>query len=542
MPHSRETEVLRRVSDGRSALLSTQRATAPQRRLALLAVLVSAALFAALAPFAKLPLPQVPAFLPAYEAALVLNDLLTAALLFGQFAILRWRGLLVLSGAYLLSAAMALAHALSFPGLFTESGLLHAGPQSTAWIYFLWHGAFPLLVIGYAVLERGEHASVRSQPLAAAAYFAGTLGAAFALTLLATAGNDILPVIMSGNRDAAGKFVVATGTWALSLAALWMLWRRKPHSLLDLWLMVVTIAWVFDVALAAVLNAGRFDLGWYAGRAYGLLASTFVLVVLLLENGVLYARLVEAHARERADRRLVEKKTVELMELNKELDAFSYSVSHDLRAPLRAIDGYARILEEDCAEALNAEGRRLLGVVRASAHRMGQLIEDLLVLSRTGRQQPERRPLDMERLAREVARELAAEKDPEPVVEVSALPQAEGDAGLLRQVWTNLIGNGLKYSGKRERPMVKIGGRVEGGESVFWVRDNGVGFDMRYAERLFGAFQRLHRAEDFPGTGVGLAIVQRVIARHGGRVWAEGRPGEGACFYFSLPAGSGEAR
>ena len=173
---------------------------------------------------------------------------------------------------------------------------------------------------------------------------------------------------------------------------------------------------------------------------------------------------------------------------------------------------------------------------------MGQLIEDLLVLSRTGRQQPERRPLDMERLAREVARELAAEKDPEPVVEVSALPQAEGDAGLLRQVWTNLIGNGLKYSGKRERPMVKIGGRVEGGESVFWVRDNGVGFDMRYAERLFVAFQRLHRAYDFLGTGVGLAIVQRVIARHGGRVWAEGRPGEGACFYFSLPGGSGEAR
>jgi light-regulated signal transduction histidine kinase (bacteriophytochrome) len=210
-------------------------------------------------------------------------------------------------------------------------------------------------------------------------------------------------------------------------------------------------------------------------------------------------------------------------------------VSHDLRAPLRAIDGYARMLEEDCADGLNAEGRRLLGVVRTSAHRMGQLIEDLLALSRTGRQQPARLPLDMDRLAREVAAELAAQHQTIAAVEVAALPPAQGDPGLLRQVWTNLIGNGMKYSGKSERPRVEVGGRAEEKENVFWVRDNGVGFDMKYAERLFGVFQRLHRPEEFPGTGVGLAIVQRVITRHGGRVWAEAKPGEGACFYFSLP-------
>jgi len=523
------------MPEDRGVFLSTQSATANQRRLALGAVLASALFFAALAPFAKVPLSPVAAFLPAYQAALVVNDLITAVLLLGQFRILRWRALLILSGAYLFSALMALAHALSFPGLFSAGGLLGAGPQTTAWIYFLWHGAFPLAILAYALIRHEDMGSARSHRKAMLACGLGAVAAAGVLVLLSTAGHDLMPVIMTGNRDASTKVVVAAGTWMLSLAALYALWRRRPHTIIDLWLMVGMCAWIFDVALAAVLNGGRFDVGWYAGRAYGLAASSFVLVVLLLENGILYARLVAAHEREQAERRLVERKTIELMELNKELDAFSYSVSHDLRAPLRAIDGYARMLEEDCADALNAEGRRLLGVVRSSAHRMGQLIEDLLALSRTGRQQPNCLPLDMDRLAREVAGELAMQHKTPAAVEVGALPPAQGDPGLLRQVWTNLIGNGMKYSGKNERPRVEIGGRADEKENVFWVRDNGVGFDMKYAERLFGVFQRLHRPEDFPGTGVGLAIVQRVITRHGGRVWAEAKPGEGACFYFSLP-------
>ena len=523
------------MSDDRAVFLSTQPASAGQRRLALVAVVISALVFAAVAPFAKVSLAPVPAFLPAYQAALVVNDLITAVLLLGQFNILRWRALLVLSGAYLFSALMALAHALSFPGLFSQGGLLGAGPQTTAWIYFLWHGAFPLAILAFAVSKHEDMGSARSHRSAVLACGLGALAAAAILVLLSTAGHDLMPVIMRGDRDASPKVLVACATWAVSLAALYALWRRKPHTIVDLWLMVGMCAWIFDVALAAVLNGGRFDVGWYAGRAYGLAASSFVLVVLLLENGILYARLVAAHEREQAERRLVEQKTVELMELNKELDAFSYSVSHDLRAPLRAIDGYARMLEEDCADGLNAEGRRLLGVVRTSAGRMGQLIEDLLALSRTGRQQPARLPLDMDRLAREVAAELAAQHAAAAAVEVAALPPAQGDPGLLRQVWTNLIGNGMKYSGKRERPRVEVGGRAEEKENVFWVRDNGVGFDMKYAERLFGVFQRLHQADEFPGTGVGLAIVQRVIKRHGGRVWAEASPGEGACFYFSLP-------
>jgi light-regulated signal transduction histidine kinase (bacteriophytochrome) len=230
----------------------------------------------------------------------------------------------------------------------------------------------------------------------------------------------------------------------------------------------------------------------------------------------------------------VRERTAELEAANRELGSFSYSVSHDLRAPLRAVDGYAQMLEEDYAATLDDEGRRLLGVVRESSRKMGRLIDDLLEFSKLGRQEIAKRRIDMPALVQEVVGELTRQAP--AAVEIGALPPAEADRSLLKQVWANLVGNAIKYSGKRERPRIEIGARQEARENVYWVRDNGAGFDMRYVDKLFGVFQRLHRVEEFPGTGVGLAIVQRVIARHGGRVWAEGTLGEGACFYFSLPA------
>ncbi len=230
-------------------------------------------------------------------------------------------------------------------------------------------------------------------------------------------------------------------------------------------------------------------------------------------------------------------RAAQLAAANKELESFSYSVSHDLRAPLRAVDGYARMLEEDYGPQLDDEGRRLLGVVRDASRRMGELIDDLLAFSRLGRQEPVKWPLDMTGLVREAIAKLAPESRAE--VRLEPLPAADADRALLMQVWLNLIGNAMKYSGKRGDARVEIGGRQAERENIYWVRDNGVGFDMRYAGKLFGVFQRLHSADDFPGTGVGLAIVQRVVARHGGRVWAEGRPGEGAVFQFSLPAEPG---
>lgn len=220
---------------------------------------------------------------------------------------------------------------------------------------------------------------------------------------------------------------------------------------------------------------------------------------------------------------------------NKELESFSYSVSHDLRSPLRAIDGFSRILEEDHAPRLDQEGLRLLAVIRTNTRRMAQLIDDLLAFSRLGRQAMALLDVNMAALARESWEQLTGEGSGRAQLELGELPDAPGDPVLLRQVWANLLSNALKYSGKREQPQVGVSGRREDGEVVYCVSDNGVGFDMRYSDKLFGVFQRLHTTEEFPGTGVGLAIVKRVVARHGGRVWAESTLDHGARFYFTLP-------
>jgi PAS domain S-box-containing protein len=238
-------------------------------------------------------------------------------------------------------------------------------------------------------------------------------------------------------------------------------------------------------------------------------------------------------------------KALQLESTNKELESFSYSVSHDLRAPLRAIDGFALMLEEDYVDRLDAEGRRYISVIRENSRRMGELIDDLLSFSRLGRQPVAGHDVNIDGLVREVvaealqaqaldARDMAA---PAATIQVDPLPPTRGDRGLLRQVWTNLITNALKYSSKSARPVIRVSGRHVGAETHYSVSDNGVGFNMQYADKLFGVFQRLHRADEFGGTGVGLAIVHRVITRHGGRVWAEGEVDRGAVFSFALPKG-----
>jgi PAS domain S-box-containing protein len=237
-------------------------------------------------------------------------------------------------------------------------------------------------------------------------------------------------------------------------------------------------------------------------------------------------------------------KAAQLEVTNKELESFSYSVSHDLRAPLRAVDGFALILEEDYKERLDAEGLRYLSVIRQNSRRMGALIDDLLAFSRLGRQPVAHGEVNVDSLVREVVEEVlhmeslgGGGEAAAPHIEVEALPSARGDRGLLRQVWANLIANAVKYSSKAARPFIHVSGRQVGGESHYSVRDNGVGFDMNYAGQLFKVFQRLHRADEFSGTGVGLAIVHRVVTRHGGRVWAEGKVDHGAVFSFALPIG-----
>jgi light-regulated signal transduction histidine kinase (bacteriophytochrome) len=243
--------------------------------------------------------------------------------------------------------------------------------------------------------------------------------------------------------------------------------------------------------------------------------------------------------------RLVDQRTAELREANRQLEAanrdleaFSYSVSHDLRAPLRAIDGFSRLLVDEYADDVPSEARRYLGVVSHNAQQMGALIDGLLTFSRLGQQQLSRRRVDVDALTREVVAELGAESDGRSVeFSIGALPSAQADRMLLRQVVFNLLSNALKYTREMAAARIEIGCDERDGTSVYFVRDNGVGFDMRYADKLFQVFQRLHRAEDYEGTGLGLALVARIIERHDGRIWAQAKPGEGAAFYFTLSEG-----
>ena len=233
----------------------------------------------------------------------------------------------------------------------------------------------------------------------------------------------------------------------------------------------------------------------------------------------------------------VRQRTAELETANRELDGFSYSISHDLRAPLRAIEGFSAIVARDHEERLDPEIQRLLGLVRTNARRMSGLIDDLLTFSRSSRTEVRHGRVEMTAVVLTAFREVVEGAGAEGKIDfrLGELPDVEGDVSLLRQVWVNLLSNAVKYSAKRDDPVVEVEGTVEGGSVRYRVRDNGVGFDMAYAPKLFGVFQRLHGISEFEGTGIGLALVKRIVERHGGRVWAEGELGRGATFSFSLP-------
>ncbi|MDD5227012.1 MAG: ATP-binding protein, partial [Candidatus Omnitrophica bacterium] len=232
-------------------------------------------------------------------------------------------------------------------------------------------------------------------------------------------------------------------------------------------------------------------------------------------------------------------RTAELSVAVRDLEAFGYSVSHDLKAPLRAMTGFANILAEDYAPKLDDNGRRVIGVINDNARRMGQLIDDLLKLSHLGKQAMSISSIDVTALVRSVCYELREELFRDRSIEVSlkALSPAQADPMLARQIFTNLISNAMKFTACKEKAVVEIGSYDKGRERVYYVKDNGAGFDMKYEDKLFGVFQRLHTQEEFGGTGIGLAIVRSAVLRHGGRVWAEAEAGQGATFYFTLPKG-----
>lgn len=289
-------------SQDRGRFPSTSPASGFDRKLAVAVVAILAVLFGFTLPFAKTKLAEIPAFVASYQFALAAIDIITATLLYGQFNALRSRGLLLLASGYLFTALAAVAHALTFPGLFAPTGLFNAGSQTTVWLYMCWHGVFPLLVLGYALSTRDGRPEIRGP---VRGYILGSIVIVCVviavLVWAVTGGHNFLPILLHERRYTPTMIGIVSSVWLLSLAALVALWRRRPHSVLDVWLIVVMCAWLFDIALSAILNQVRFDLGFYLGRIYGLAAASFVLAVLLLQTGKLQVQLANLLKKERSE-------------------------------------------------------------------------------------------------------------------------------------------------------------------------------------------------------------------------------------------------
>ena len=516
--------------------VSTELGGRRETRSALQVVLVSFAFFLAAAPFAKTQLVQVQAFIPSYASALVICDLITAVLLFGQFNFLRSRALLVIASGYLFNAAMAALHSMTFPGVLSPTGLLGAGPQSAAWLYMFWHGGFPLIVIAYTFLKNEGPDAIgtgrllhRYPTVAILCSVAAVLSVTSGLALLVTAGEGLLPILIQANSNF--QHVILSVCLVLSIVAIAALWRRRPLMVLDLWLMVVMCAWLFEVALSAVLNDHRYDLGWYAGRIYGLLAAAFLLVVLLIENNRHYARLV--HMSE------LENTTSIAEAANLAKSDFLSSMSHELRTPLNAILGFAQLMETGLPEPTPTQKRNLAQITKAGWYLL-ELINEILDLAQI---ETEKLQLSLEPMSlTEVARECQAMIDPLAqkrnirviVQNFEAAYFVTADRTRVRQVLVNLLSNAIKYN--------RVGGTVELDFTVtneqhvrVSVRDTGEGLNSEKLIQLFQPFNRLGKETGVEeGTGIGLVVSKRLVELMGGKIGVESTVGKGSLFWIEL--------
>lgn len=522
----------------RQIFLSTLTAGRKDRRQALVVVAVSLVFFLALAPFASVKLAAVWPFIPIYESALAINDLITAVLLLGQVNLLRSPALLVLAAGYLFTALMAVAHMLSFPGLFTPTGLLGAGDQTTAWLYMFWHTGFPLAVIGYALLKDRTDATL-ARPHRAIALIGGLVAAVVcAVTLLTTAGQDLLPRIMSGSVHTPAMAFVISSVWVVSVIALAVLWLRRPHSVLDMWLSVVMCAWVFDVALSAMFSGGRFDIGFYVGRIYGLLAASFVLLVLLLETGSLYARLADSMAaeREERERRLQEAQTL-LIHVSRvsELGLMVPALVHEVNQPLTAIGNYLDVLGSLIRAGDAAKAETMLQKTVQQVERAGQILRRLRNFVR--REEPRKQPEPVADLIEEAvalasidsrSRGVAVEARIDPRVSTVLIDKIQ-----IQQVLLNLLRNAFEAMADLPGRALVIGAVPVGPAMIeISVADTGPGLSPEVRAKLFEPFVTTKEA----GMGVGLSICRSIIESHGGTLSAEDNPGGGTVFRFTLPA------
>ena len=560
--------------DQEHLFLSTLPPGAVQKRAATVVILILITGFFFLAgPLASVQVARVDAFVPAYATAMFLNDAVTSVLLVGQFLVLRARALLVIASAYLFAALMMIPWLITLPGVLSSDSVFASDLQSPTTFYILRHIGFPLLVISYAMLKDAKTGVAQSSNPELEAFCSLLALAVFvaATAYLVIREDARLPQLMLDAVHPSphlANYLLSTGI--VTVTAVVVLWLRR-YSILDLWLAVVMCAYAMEILLISFPVPNRFSMGWYAGRMYGWVASTIVLIAFLYEVTALYARAIRAMAGQRQveqelrrarddlqievnQRRESEEKVNQLNEelgrraslleaANKELEAFAYSVSHDLRAPLRQILGFAELLRKNSAPELNEKGQRYIRTIQDAATRMGSLIDDLLGFSRVGRTDAKSAVISLNQLVQEAISELAGETGAREIAwKIGELPSCYGDRSMLKLVLQNLIANAIKFTRTRARAEIEIGAAAgKPDEVVVFVRDNGVGFDMLYADKLFGVFQRLHSSSEFEGTGIGLATVQRIVHRHGGQVRAEGEPDRGATFYISLPKWKGAA-
>jgi signal transduction histidine kinase len=541
------------VPEEQHFILSTLPPDRAQKRLALAVVLaLLVAFFITTGPLSTIKPGRIDAFIPAYATAMFINDLITAVLLYAQFSILRSRALLVIASGYLFTSLTQIPWVLTFPGLLAPMGLLGAGLQSTNWLFIVWHAGFPMFVIAYALLKDADPAKRLWRGSAGAAILlsvAMTAAVVCAATFLVTAGDALLPRLMLDTVHLSFLWFYAAGSAALlSVLALIVLWVRR-RSVLDLWLMVVMCAYVIEICFISFPVAARFTVGWYAGRICALLSSSLVLFVLLYEITKLYAQLVRAvlaraellamldkknQDLEAANEELAQR-SQELARSNAELEQLAYIASHDLQEPLRMVASYLQLLEQRYGGRLDADAHEFIEFAVDGATRMQALIDDLLTYSRVGSRAQPLQPTDCMAVVETVIRSVrVAIEESGTRVTYDSLPTVAGDATQLMQLFQNLIANAIKFR-RDQGPEIHIHAEPEDGFWRFSVQDNGIGIAPEYFDRIFVMFQRLHSRSTYSGTGIGLAICQKIVERHGGRIWVESTPGTGSTFQFTLP-------
>jgi signal transduction histidine kinase len=520
-------------SDENQFLLATLPASRGQKQFALGVVVVLFVAFAATLPFTAIKLPTVYAFIPALETAVLISDLITAALLFAQFTILRWRALLALASGYLFTAMMVIPHALTFPGVITPTGILGAGPQSTAWLYIFWHSGLPFAVIVYALLkdpDRAKSASADTTFAAIGTSVTVVLVLVCGLTWIAIAQEIHLPRIFDDEGHlalfpkVANAFLLFCGVLALAVA-----WVRR-RSVLDLWLVVVLFAFLIEIILSAVLADVRFSLGFYAGRLYSLITATIVLIVLLSETTALHAQFVHSIMRQRGARE----------ERQIAMDTMAASIAHEISQPLGAMVTNANAGLRWLASATPDldEARAALKRVINDGHRAGEVIGGIRSMFKKDIRGRTR--LGINDLVRDVLKMVDVDLRTQGV-SVSTelhqgLPELFADRGQLQQVFLNLIVNAIEAMrsiNDRARLLRIKCYLIQGSSHVFVsIEDSGTGIDKEDKDRIFEPFFTTKST----GTGIGLAICLSIIESHGGSLQVSSNDPYGTIFHVTLPS------